>query len=60
MKVITSKMGYARRNRPGATNWEYLAKVFPTHREHIRRIRKSANKLLILGARLVKKYGLPR
>lgn len=60
MKVITTKMGYARRNRPGNLDWAQMAKVFPDHKEQIKRIRRNVDKLFILGQRLVKKYGLPR
>jgi hypothetical protein len=55
------KQGHARRNRGnGILNWSVLAKKFPDYREHIYRIRKNYPKLLALGMRLVKKYGLRR
>ena len=36
-----------------AVDWALLAKAFPTHREHILRIRKNPEKLLRLSQRLI-------
>ena len=36
-----------------AVDWALLVKAFPTHREHILRVRKSPEKLLRLCQRLI-------
>jgi hypothetical protein len=50
------RMGFARRNKGnGVTNWTVLAKVFPSHREEIKRT-TDIEKMVVLLKRLEKKY----
>jgi hypothetical protein len=54
-KIITTKMGYAKRNRgAGGVDWALLAKRYPERAEQIKRLKNSPAKLLSLRARLEK------
>lgn len=57
--VLLTKQGYAKRNRGnGSLNWTTVAKMFPSYREHIYRIRKDFTKLVGLRNKLFIKFGM--
>ena len=57
--IMIGKQGYAKRNRgTGILNWKLLMKTFPTHAEHVYRVRKNFEKLVTLRNKLVMKFGI--
>ena len=57
--IMIGKQGNARRNRGnGVVNWTLLMKMFPTHRNHIYRIRNNQEKLVALRNMLVVKWAI--
>jgi hypothetical protein len=50
---MKSKKVFARPARTGFIEWSFLARLFPTHRQHIERIKGDQEKLRLLASRLI-------
>lgn len=53
-KVKRYKARFAGLSKKPAVDWALLASAFPTHREHIFRVRNNPVKLSLLSQRLIK------